>query len=177
LFKTPFCMRRAIFALLCLGLSIVPSLAFAKSTSVARPPAGLYRFNGFNAGVGPDKPGGAPGSLTVSHGGKKASKVSFTLGYHGSFTPCITAQPSSGTVLVKVKGTFPITPGRGEDHGSWVVGVKGNGVRGVPATFTVGSQAPVKGTIALYFYDEPPEVATFVMKFAGCDVNSGLFGR
>lgn len=170
-------MRRAFVATVGLVACVVPPLAFAKATDNARPPSGVYRFNGFNEGVGPDRPGGAPGSLKVSHGGTRVSKVSFTIPAAGSATPCVTTQPASGTVLVKVKGTFPITPGRGQDHGSWVVGVNGNGTRGKRATFTVGTQSPVHGTIALFFYREPPEVATFVMKFGGCTANNGSFGR
>lgn len=168
-------MRRTVLASICLAAGVLAPLAFAKA--VSRPPGGLYRFNGFNEGVGPDRPGGAPGSLTVNHGGTRASKISFTLGAYGSATPCIANEPTSGTFLVKVKGTFPITAGRGQDHGSWVVGVNGNGTRGVKATFTVGTQAPVKGTIALYFYREPPEVATFIMRFGGCTINNGDFGK
>jgi hypothetical protein len=170
-------MHRTVIAAVSLMAGVVPPLAFAKSAGVPHPPSGLYRFDGFNEGVGPDRPGGAPGSLTVNHGGTRVSRVSFTIPAGGSATPCIANEPASGTALVKVKGTFPLTAGRGEDHGSWVVGVNGNGARGKPATFTVGAQPPVHGTIALYFYSEPPEVATFIMKFAGCTANAGDFGR
>jgi hypothetical protein len=170
-------MRRTVIATVSLMAGVVPPLAFANSASVPRPPSGVYRFDGFNAGIGSDRPGGAPGSLTVNHGGTRVSKVSFTIRAAGSATPCVTKAPPSGTALVKVKGTFPLSAGRGEDRGSWVVGVNGNGTRGKPAMFTVGAQPSVKGTIALYFYREPPEVATFIMKFGGCTANAGDFGR
>jgi hypothetical protein len=173
--QTGFNMRGALVASVCLMASVVPSLALAKATNDPRPPRGLYRFNGFNEGVGPDRPGGAPGSLTVNHGGTSVSKVSFT--FPATDATCVTKEPASGTVLVKIKGTFPITAGRGQDHGYWVVGVNGNGARGKRATFTVGTQPPVQGTIALFFYSEPPEVASFVMHFGGCTANGGDFGR
>jgi hypothetical protein len=169
-------MHRTVIAAVSLIAGVVPPLAFAKPAGVPHPPGGLYRFNGFNEGVGSDRPGGAPGALTVNHGGKRVSKVSFTIPA-SSATPCVAKAPASGTVLVRVKGTFPITAGRGQDHGYWVVGVNGNGTRGRPAMFTVGSQPPVKGTIALFFYRDPPEVATFIMKFGGCTASAGAFGR
>ncbi len=170
-------MRRSGAVALVLIAGLIPALAFANSVTARRPPGGVYRFNGFNEQVGPDRPGGAPGSITVNHAGTLVSKASFTLKAFGSATPCIAHEPTSGTALVKVKGSFPITAGRGEDHGSWVVGVNGSGVRGRRATFTIGNQAPMVGTFALYFYDAPPEIATQIAKFGGCTINAGDFGR
>jgi hypothetical protein len=170
-------MRRRGAAALVLIVGLIPAAAFAKSVTARRPPRGVYRFDGFNEQVGPDRPGGAPGSITVNHARTRVSKASFTLKAFGSATPCIAHEPTSGTVLVKVKGSFPITAGRGEDRGQWVVGVNGNGVRGRRATFTIGNQAPMVGTFALFFYDAPPEAVTFVAKFSRCTINTGNFGR
>jgi hypothetical protein len=103
--------------------------------------------------------------------------VSFTIGAYGSDTPCIMPARASGTVLVKVKGSFSITAGGGEDRGYWVVGLNSRGSGGKRATFTIGSEHPMTGTFSLYFYSEPPEVATLAVKFGGCDVNTGDFGR